>query len=99
MRDAGDTEKIMIGAQPQCLERGTHIVDDTNTNVYTAVVSNGVIFVGYTHFIGIPHLQVNGGVAALDVASGRAVGSEGAQPLHRSVIELTRFAHASAMSR
>jgi outer membrane protein assembly factor BamB len=49
----------------------THIVDDTNTNVYTPVVSNGIVFVGYTHFIGIPHLQVNGGVAALDVATGR----------------------------
>jgi len=48
----------------------SHFVDDTNTNVYSPVVSNGTIFVGFTHFVPPPHLQKTGGVAALDAATG-----------------------------
>jgi outer membrane protein assembly factor BamB len=49
----------------------THIVDDTNTNVYSPVVSDGVVYVGYTHFEQAPHARRNGGMAALDFSTGR----------------------------
>lgn len=49
----------------------SHIVDDTNTNVYSPVVADGVIYVGYTHFEKPPHLRKTGGMAALDFATGR----------------------------
>lgn len=49
----------------------TAIVNDSETNVYSPIVSNGIVYVGYTEFSAPPHLSVRGGVAAVDAASGR----------------------------
>lgn len=48
----------------------SHIVPDTTTNVYSPLVSAGVIYVAYTRFQPIPHLHKSGGVAALDESTG-----------------------------
>ena len=51
----------------------TTLLADTTIKSYSPVVSGGVVFAGFTRFTPIPHLQKDGGVAALDASTGRVL--------------------------
>jgi outer membrane protein assembly factor BamB len=48
----------------------SQISSDTTTNVYSPLVSGGTVYAAFTEFQPIPHLRKNGGIAALNEATG-----------------------------